>query len=679
MESKNKEPKIEGQRGPLLSDQEFFEECLNLDFEGMEKVKECAGQGDFAGARAEMAAYIRGYLEPERFFQIPYEVPENIYKFPDESDEDACKRICDHTLISVGVPCEYGKGETVDWYANPTYNGYKEWTWQLSRHNDIKLLAHEYRRTGEEKLAKTAAELISSWIKQALRPEADCVGYATDCWRTIECGIRMGANWPYILFTFYNTQAFTDDLLIDWYKSVWEHGRRLSRNHMTGNWLIMEMNGLAQIGILYPQFRLAGEWLKQAYESLEEELGRQIYPDGFQYELATNYHDVVVRNYQRMIETARAFDVPVPQQILERLAAACELDIKLMMPDGTVPDINDGGRYRVKEACKNRLRILPDNRRMRWLTEGEKAGEPDFTSIALPWSGFLVMRTGWEKEDTWALFDGAPFGRAHQHEDKLSLLLYANGKLLLTEGGNYAYDSSEMRSYVLSTRSHNTVRVDGQDQNRRESYEWKEEDIRRKADLIWKTGREWDFGESFYQEGYGPKARIRVMHQRRVFFCRRPGNGKLPFMVVVDRMTEEKEASQKENRERQAHEFEWLWHIDSQVVSREEGRIAFREMDVAFSAGEAQIITGQEETEWQGFIATGTKQGMYRPVPCVSVKARADRLRMVTVLCPVEGQSQVKEVVASGEPEENEIVIRFTDESTAAFREEELIASIESV
>mgnify|MGYP001155677928 CR=1 FL=1 len=51
----------------------------------------------------------------------------------------------------------------------------------------------------------------------------------------------------------------------------------------------------------------------------------------------------------------------------------------------------------------------------------------------------------------------------------------------------------------------------------------------------------------------------------------------------------------------------------------------------------------------------------------------------VTVLCPVEGQSQVKEVAASGEPKENEIVIRFTDESTVAFREEELIASIESV
>ena len=113
-----------------------------------------------------------------------------------------------------------------------------------------------------------------------------------------------------------------------------------------------------------------------------------------------------------------------------------------------------------------------------------------------PWSGFLVMRTGWTTEDSWALFDAAPFGKAHQHEDKLSLLFYANGKLLLTEGGNYAYDTSEMRRYVLSTRAHNTVRVDAKDQNRLKHYAWKEEDIREKADLKWQLGPVWDYGES---------------------------------------------------------------------------------------------------------------------------------------------------------------------------------------
>lgn len=233
---------------------------------------------------------------------------------------------------------------------------------------------------------------------------------------------------------------------------------------MTGNWLIMEMNGLAQIGILYPQFRLSPQWLAQAFESLEEELELQIYPDGFQYELSTNYHDVVVKNYQWMIEVAKAFEKPVPESLLTKLSGACELEISLMMSDGRVLDLNDGAYYSVKEVCKNRLRILPDNRRLRWGAEGNPADVPDFTSTALPWAGFCVMRTGWTQDDIWALLDGAPFGKAHQHEDKLSLLLYANGKLLLTEGGNYAYDDSAMRRYVLSTRSHNTVRVDGQEQ-----------------------------------------------------------------------------------------------------------------------------------------------------------------------------------------------------------------------
>ena len=225
--------------GPLLSDEQFFCECLNLDYPGMEAVKEAVADKDYSLAKKEMASYIRKTLDADHFFEIPYEIPENIYKLPGESDAEAAERICNHTLVSVGVPCEYGKENTVDWEANPTYNGYKEWTWQLSRHNDIKLLAHEYNKTKNEKLAYAAAELMDSWMKQAVCPDADCVGYKTKCWRTIECGIRMGANWPYILFTFYKTPAFTDDILIDWYKSVYEHGERLSKNHMTGNWLIL--------------------------------------------------------------------------------------------------------------------------------------------------------------------------------------------------------------------------------------------------------------------------------------------------------------------------------------------------------------------------------------------------------------------------------------------------------
>lgn len=682
MSEEMREEMTKKQTGPILSDEAFFNECLDLDYPGMEAVKEAvkkengqeneqAGEQDYKQARKEMAAYIRKTLDADRFFEIPYEVPENVYKLPGESDADACERICDHTMVSVGVPCVYGKGKPVDWEANPTYNGYKEWTWQLSRHNDIKLLAHEYNKTKNERLAETAAELLKSWVKQAVRPDENCPGYQTKCWRTIECGIRMGANWPYILFSFYKTSAFTDDLLIDWYKSVWEHGERLSKNHMSGNWLIMEMNGLGQIGILYPQFKKSDQWLKQAIESLEEELDHQIYPDGFQYELTTNYHEVVINNYQRFIEVAKKFDIEVPASLLGKLSRACELDIKLMMPDGMTPDLNDGCRRSVKGSYEIRKRILPEDARAKWITQGDETDKPAYTSAALAWSGFAVFRTGWTAEDAWVLMDAAPFGKAHQHEDKLSVLLYANGKLLLTEGGNYAYDESEMRSYVLSTRSHNTVRVDGQDQNRLKTYEWNEEDIKKKSELTWNFSEKWDYARSVYHEGYGEKQDKAPVHERKIFFLR---NARQPLLIAVDRLYD------CQNRDT-LHEWEILWHIDSSIEEQTKNHICFSDGDLVWSAGNTTVICGQEEPEWQGFAATGTAQGMYRAIPCVSTKVKKNAVRIVTVIAPhakgaedIEAQSRGRlvSVKASQDMQDETINLSFADGSVWTIDESEI-------
>ena len=89
--------------GPLLSDEQFFGVCLNLEYPGMEAVKEAVADKDYSLAKKEMASYIRKTLDADRFFEIPYEIPENIYKLPGESDAEAAERICNHTLVSVGV------------------------------------------------------------------------------------------------------------------------------------------------------------------------------------------------------------------------------------------------------------------------------------------------------------------------------------------------------------------------------------------------------------------------------------------------------------------------------------------------------------------------------------------------------------------------------------------------
>lgn len=633
--------------GPLLSDKEFFENCLDLELPGMEDVKEAVkagtNEGTYQAARKVFAEHIRESLQPERFFSMPYEKPENAYKRMEETDFEAAERIVNNCLISVGVPYQFGN--VVDWEFNPTYNQYREWTWQLSRHNEWKELAYVYRTVNkDEKYAKACAEFFSSWVKQALYP-GDVAGDQTKCWRTIECGIRMGATWPYALHTFYNSPYFTDNILVDWYKSLWEHGNRMQYHHWRNNWLIMEMNGLAYIAILCPEFKKSKEWLAFAFDRLGKELKRQFYADGFQFELSTNYHDVVINNYQRTIQLAKAYEIPVPDEFMNDLENAVRLYVRIMMPNGKVPDLNDGRMKDASEFIQPKQRLYPNRSDFEWvISHGKKGNPPEYTSIALPYSGFMVMRNGWEENSLWGLMDAAPFGTGHQHEDKLSLLLYMGGKMVLTEGGNYAYDDSEMRRYVLSTRSHNTIRVDGMDQNRRRDYIWKEEDIQKDSGMEYEITSDYDFAKATYKEGYGSDVDCSITHTRSVYFIKNPeklvvvkeGEKKEeslePFFLVVDRMKADC-----------PHTYETLWHLDTRELQIRQGRIEAKELTILSSVSKADstILCGQEKPEWQGFRSFGGNQGDYLPVPTVQQKVIGQDIRMVTAFYPGERRRMV--------------------------------------
>lgn len=605
------------EKGPATSDGEFFTQALSPS---LNQIRQATSDGDFRSARTLFASYIRSFLDTDKFFTIPYETPENVYKLPGESDSEACKRIEDYKVVSVGVPGDFSKERRIGWFANPTYNGYREWTWQLSRHNEIKMMAHEYNITHDERIAAAACDIMRSWLEDAISPVPGTIGYATECWRTIECGIRMGANWPYILFSFIKSPHFDDDLVVDWFKSVYEHALRLTEDRTSGNWLIMEMNGLAHIAILFPFFKDSRKWFDDAVSTLEGELDAQFYPDGFQYELTTNYHDVVVNNYQRLFETARAFSVPLPQSLHDKLLKACDLYVKLMMCDGTTPDINDGRRASVAELLEVKSRFFTD-RDIRFVTQGGE--EPDYTSTVLEYSGFAVFRTGWKNDDVWALLDAAPFGKAHQHEDKLNFLMFANGRMLLCEGGNYAYDESEMRKYILSTRSHNTARVDGHDQNRKADYHWHSEDIGKLSGINSNIpDRDIEWAQGCYDEGYENVDDPLLSHTRRVVFLRNER-----VFVLKDSFRAQKE-----------HDYEILFHIDDRRI----GPLEYESLRFIIPDASCSVttVTGQMEPEVQGFIALSQEQGHYKAVDCLKIGIHGQNASVVTLIQCKDGKGK---------------------------------------
>jgi len=278
----------------------------------------------------------------------------------------------------------------------------------------------------------------------------------------------------------------------------------------------------------------------------------------------------------------------------------------------------------------------PEREDFRWAyTEGQEGAPPDETSVAFPYAGYDIMRTSWAPDAVWALFDGGPFGYGHQHEDKLNLLLHAYGHLLLTEAGNYAYDSSEMRRYVLSTRAHNTIRIDGQDQNRRVNYNREAFDVTERAGAQWHSTDAYDVVEATYDEGYGPDAARTVTHRRKAIMIKAAPDGLGPFLIAIDRLTPEDGAG---------HSAQILWHLNAyraavdglSVHTQTDETADLALLPAAADGLGVALVAGQESPEWQGWVAVKNhQQGQYAPTPTALYElAFSKPLRLVTVLYP---------------------------------------------
>jgi len=655
--------------GPRITDAEFFQK-IDTTRPGLGEIPAAAARGDFGRARALFAAEARRSLQPENFFKVRREFRGQHFMIEGETAAEAAERILQGELISCSTPFRFS-GE-VNWFSNPTFNQYKEWTWQLSRHPEWAILAERYRETGDERFAESFVRYFVSWVRQAEVPE-NADGGATLCWRTIEAGIRMGGEWQWALHSFYRSPHFTDAVLVDWYKSVWEHGWRLRNFHRTGNWLIMEMNGLAQIGILYPQFREAADWKAYAFERMADELDAQIYPDGWQVELSTGYHQVDINNYQWLIDVCQAFDEPVPavfRTVMEQMHA---VNVGMMMPDGRLPDLNDGGMHAVADLLQSAVRDYPARADFLWAATGGAQGRmPVVTSQAFKYAGYYISRSGWQPDAFWTLLDGGHFGYGHQHEDKLNLLLHAYGRLLLSEGGNYAYDDSEMRRYVLSTRAHNTIRIDGQDQNRRLHYSRDTFDVRQPSDGSLRVGAEFDVAEGIYEEGYGPLAEIQVCHTRKVISYKR-GLGALgPFALVIDRLTA---------ADGGAHTLQMLWHLDTgsaavlgeSVQSNDAGQANLAVLPARQAGLALRVATAEAEPEWQGWKSVKDhQQGQYVPMPTALCEGSFDgAVRLVTLLVPTPagGTCPVARVEAGRALDETRIELHLVNGDTLVLDE----------
>jgi hypothetical protein len=367
--------------------------------------------------------------------------------------------------------------------------------WELSRGEHLPLLAQAYLLTGEKRYAKEAVDQILGWIG-ANPPE---FGVNWTC--PMDVAIR-AVNWLWAAALLSDASEAGEEFFETLLASLFAHGSHLRRNlevmsdGIRTNHYIADLVGLLYLGLCLPELDGARDWSSFAHGELTSEMARQVLPDGVSYESSIPYHRLVAEMFLSAAFLARQNGNPFDEAYLQRLASMIAFTSAYTKPNGLAPQIGDAddGRLHVLTGYG---RVDPrDHRHLlaaggiffgrddwyarsgdRW-TEGlwlggarthrRPAAHPvAMESAAFKEGGIYILRS----QDDVVVFTAGRVGSDglgnHKHNDLLAIEAHLAGEDVLVDPGTYAYTADPAaRDAFRSTRAHNTVMVDGVEQNR---------------------------------------------------------------------------------------------------------------------------------------------------------------------------------------------------------------------
>lgn len=421
--------------------------------------------------------------------------------------------ICEHTFDLLGSGRVY-LGSRLDWHRD-FKSGYR-WDpslhytcirfgetsgvdvkvpWELSRSHHLPLLAQAYLLTGTRAYAQEAVDQILDWI--ATNPPEFGVNWTCP----MDAAIR-AVNWLWTASLLSESaeagEAFFDELLA----SLLAHGNYLRENlevmsdGIRTNHYIADLIGLLYLGLSLPELRAAGEWAAFAHAELEREIDRQVLPDGVSYESSISYHRLVAEMFLSASILARKNGVSFDRLFHDRLARMIAFTAAYSKPNGLAPQIGDADDGRLHVLTGYGFVDPRDHRHLLaagavvferldwyemsgdrwtealWLGGARTHRRPASRAIramstAFEDAGVYILRA----HDDMVVFTAGRVGSDglgnHKHNDLLAIEAHLAGEDVLVDPGTYVYTSDPVaRDAFRSTRAHNTVNVDGEEQNR---------------------------------------------------------------------------------------------------------------------------------------------------------------------------------------------------------------------
>jgi len=502
-------PKTAGARPDIehfqLTDKQFFDN-INLDFPGLEQVRDAVHCEDYERARREYTDYLVDALTVLK--EVAATDRFHGYYRPEEADE-----ICQNIFtLRTHMHLKHDFGERVDWTtvllgdieSNVALNGHAHIA-QLAARSGVQP-PNNIAATGDGKYAHHAVRLLKSWFEQSPAPDVR----KSLQWRTLEVGGRSILRWPNIIGHLIKDEEFQQGALFDMAKWYMMSAMYLATHQAGGgNWFQVETCGMGAASVLFPEFKQSTRWLQLTLRRLAWINSRTFLPDGFQSECSTGYHYLPYITIISFYGLARLRGTELPDELGEDIQKWTDVQLYIAMPDRHMPVLNDWNPSPVDVRVPLRIAMsLFDRDDYRYFaTDGAEGQAPQETSYIFPHAGYYIMRSGWDADAQYLLFDAGYYGAGHQHEDKLNFVLHAYGRTLIIDPGIYQYKIDEFAPYFSGGRGHNTIIIDNKEQARRLR---KSPEPMPAPDTRWVKRDEYIFAEGWYRDGFA----LRIMKSR---------------------------------------------------------------------------------------------------------------------------------------------------------------------
>lgn len=368
--------------------------------------------------------------------------------------------------------------------------------WELSRLQFLPVLGKAYCLTRQARYRAAARQYVDDWInRNPVEQGVNWIVAMEVALRALSILFTVNLLWPLTN----EEQEWKDKVT----HSLWQHlvyiEANLEFSHiLRGNHYLSNLVGLYGLAVFLdgpgmPQRR------RRYQRLLEREILLHVYEDGGNYEASSGYHVLVAQIFLTAHQLMRADGATPAQDFLDRLRKMFIWMDSLADSKGRLPHVGDCDDGRVEYLlddlrqmsvpviARDSLRVAsllglgkallnagsrgcPADAAWFGAQSNQSAGHstlPEVRKLVLPQSGIAVA--GYGRNDL--LFLAVPNGihgkGTHTHNDKLSVILRIDGEEVLCDPGTGCYTRDlATRNRFRSTAAHNTVSVDGEEQNK---------------------------------------------------------------------------------------------------------------------------------------------------------------------------------------------------------------------